>query len=170
MLDEPYYQLAPPKSTGKELFHLDYLLERLAGRELSTQDLLATMTALTAEVVANDLKRFGVTEVVAAGGGTRNPVLMAEIAARLPGVEITTIDAYGIAQASKEALTMAMVGFLTVHGLPGEFPSCTGAERATVLGSIVPGLSKLELTPGAQSPARMRIRTPLAAGPEKQLG
>jgi anhydro-N-acetylmuramic acid kinase len=170
MLDEPYYRLAPPKSTGKELFHLDYLLDRLAGRELSTEDLLATMTALTAEVVANDLKRFDVTEVVAAGGGTRNPVLMAEIAKRLPDVEITTIDTYGIAQASKEALTMALIGFLTVHGLPGTVPTCTGAKRATVLGSIVPGLSKLELTPGAQSPSRMRIRTPLGAGPERQLG
>ena len=79
-LDEPYYALAPPKSTGKELFHLDYVRERVAGREIATDDLLATLTALTAETVADDLRRLGVADVVAAGGGTRNPTLMAELA------------------------------------------------------------------------------------------
>jgi anhydro-N-acetylmuramic acid kinase len=161
LLDEPYYQLAPPKSTGKELFHLDYLLERIGAREIATDDLVATLTALTAEVVANELNSFGVTEVIASGGGTRNPVLMAEIAKRMPQATIGQIDRYGVAEASKEALIMAVIGFLTMHGLPGTVPSCTGASRPVVLGSVVPGVAPLRLDSGARAPRRMRVRTPL---------
>jgi anhydro-N-acetylmuramic acid kinase len=109
-----------------------------------------------------------VTEVVAAGGGTRNPVLMDAIARRLPGVSITTIDAFGVPQAAKEALMIALVGFLTAHGLPGTIPSCTGARHATVLGSIVPGSSPLQLDPDAGPPARVLVRTPLAELAERQ--
>jgi anhydro-N-acetylmuramic acid kinase len=160
-LDEPYYAEAPPKSTGKELFHLAYVHEHVGGREIATDDLLATLTALSAETIANDLRTLGVAEVVAAGGGTRNPTLMHELAARLPGVPITTIDAYGVAEAAKEALIFALIGFLTVHGLPGVIASCTGARRATVLGSVAPGLRPLTLTPHAQAPTRLIVRTPL---------
>jgi anhydro-N-acetylmuramic acid kinase len=163
LLDEPYYRLAPPKSTGKELFHLDYLRNRLGAREISTDDLVATLTALTAEVVSTELSRFGVTEVVASGGGTRNPALMAEIAERMPGATIGQIDQYGVAEASKEALIMAVIGFLTMHGLPGTVPSCTGASRPVVLGSIVPGSAPLRLDADVQAPRRMRVRTPLRA-------
>jgi anhydro-N-acetylmuramic acid kinase len=163
LLDEPYYAEAPPKSTGKELFHLAYVRERVGDRQIARDDLLATLTALSAETIANDLRRLGVGEVIAAGGGTRNPTLMRELEQRLPGVSITTIDAYGIAEAAKEALVFALIGFLTVHGLPGTIASCTGASRATVLGSIAPGATALALTPAAISPTRLVVRTPLAA-------
>jgi anhydro-N-acetylmuramic acid kinase len=162
-LDEPYYTQPPPKSTGKELFHLPYVLERVGERAIEPDDLLATLTALSAETVAADLKRFGVEEVVAAGGGTRNPTLMAEIERRLPGVPIRTIDAYGIPPAAKEALVFALIGFLTVHGLPASVASCTGARRATVLGSIVPGTEPLQPVNGAVAPTRLVVRTPLVA-------
>jgi anhydro-N-acetylmuramic acid kinase len=163
LLDEPYYAEAPPKSTGKELFHLAYVRERVGDRQIARDDLLATLTALSAETIANDLRRLDVREVVAAGGGTRNPTLMRELGQRLPGVSITTIDAYGIAEAAKEALVFALIGFLTVHGLPGSIASCTGASRATVLGSIAPGATALALTRAAISPTRLVVRTPLAA-------
>jgi anhydro-N-acetylmuramic acid kinase len=163
LLDEPYYAKAPPKSTGKELFHLAYVRERVGDRQIARDDLLATLTALSAETIANDLRRLGVAEVIAAGGGTRNPTLMRALEQRLPGVSITTIDAYGIAEAAKEALVFALIGFLTVHGLPGSIASCTGASRATVLGSIAPGATALALTPAAISPTRLVVRTPLAA-------
>ena len=66
------------------------------------------------------------------------------------------------AEQAKEALVFALIGFLTVHGLPGSIASCTGASRATVLGSIAPGAAPLSLTPGALSPTRLVVRTPLA--------
>jgi anhydro-N-acetylmuramic acid kinase len=162
-LDEPYYAEAPPKSTGKELFHLAYVQQRVGNRSIARDDLLATLTALSAETIANDLRRFGVAEVIASGGGTRNPTLMRELERRLPGVPITTIDVYGIAEAAKEALVFALIGFLTVHGLPGAIATCTGAARATVLGSIAPGSVPLPLSPAAMAPTRLVVRTPLAA-------
>ena len=162
-LDEPYYAAPPPKSTGKELFHLDYVRERVGEQQIAQDDLLATLTALSAEVVAADLRRFEVAEVVAAGGGTRNPTLMRELERRLPGVPIRTIDDYGVAESAKEALVFALIGFLTVHRLPGVVASCTGAARATVLGSVVPGASPLTLTPDPAPPTHLIVRTPLAA-------
>jgi len=169
LLDEPYYRLDPPKSTGKELFHLEYIRAHLGSRDISTDDLLATLTVLSAEVVATELNRFGVTEIVASGGGTRNPFLMTEIARRTPGAKLTQIDEYGVAEASKEALVMGIVGFLTVHHLPGTVPSCTGASRAVVLGSVVPGERPLRLAENAEAPVRMRIRTPLPAPTSEEV-
>jgi anhydro-N-acetylmuramic acid kinase len=162
LLDEPYYRLDPPKSTGKELFHLEYIRRHLGSRDISTDDLLATLTVLSAEVVAAELNRFGVTEIVASGGGTRNPFLMAEITRRTPGAKLAQVDEYGVAEACKEALVMAIIGFLTVHGLPGTVPSCTGATRPVVLGSVVPGERPLQLAANATPPVRMLVRTPLA--------
>jgi anhydro-N-acetylmuramic acid kinase len=167
LLDEPYYSAPVPKSTGKELFHLPYLLERIGDREITTDDLLATLTTLSAEVVAADLRRLAVSEVVAAGGGTRNRTLMDELARRLPGVPIGTIDRYGIRESAKEGLLFALIGFLTVHGLPGTIPSCTGARTATVLGSVVPGARPLVLAPRPLAPTRLVVETPL---PEREFG
>jgi anhydro-N-acetylmuramic acid kinase len=163
LLAEPYYAAAAPKSTGKELFHLAYVQAHVGGRAIALDDLVATLTMLTAETVAADLRREGVGEVVAAGGGTRNPTLMRWIGERLPGVEVTTIDAYGVAEAAKEALIFALVGFLTVHGLPSSIPSCTGAAHASVLGTVTAGARPLPLTPDARAPERLVVRTPLGA-------
>jgi anhydro-N-acetylmuramic acid kinase len=160
-LDEPYYELRPPKSTGKELFHLAYVTEKVNGLAVSTDDLLATLTALSAETVAVDLKKLGVVDVVAAGGGTRNPTLMAELTRRLPGVPIETFDVFGIPEAGKEAFVFALIGFLTVHRLPATVPSCTGARHASILGAVVPGSLPLRLSDGAQAPNRLVVRTPL---------
>ena len=84
LLADPYYALAPPKSTGKELFHLDHLtaaVEKVS--RVSGPDLLATLVELTAATVADACRAYGVTRVVASGGGTRNPTLMAALGRRL---------------------------------------------------------------------------------------
>jgi anhydro-N-acetylmuramic acid kinase len=162
-LDEPYYELPPPKSTGKELFHLAYVREKVGARAISTDDLLATLTALSAEVVAADLTKLGVADVVAAGGGTRNPTLMDELARRLPGLAIERFDVFGIPEAAKEAFLFAVIGFLTVHGIPASVPSCTGARHPSVLGAIVPGTGPLKLEKSARAPTRLTVRTTLQA-------
>jgi anhydro-N-acetylmuramic acid kinase len=105
-----------------------------------------------------------VTELLVAGGGTRNPTLMGELERRLPGVTIGTIAEHGVAETAKEALVFALIGFLTVHGLPGVIASCTGAARATVLGSVVPGATPLSLAQDPVSPTGLVVRTPLRAG------
>jgi anhydro-N-acetylmuramic acid kinase len=158
-LDEPYYALAPPKSTGKELFNLDYVRQRVGDRQIATDDLLATLTALTAETVAAELKRLGVVDVVAAGGGTRNPTLMIELAWRLPGLPIERFEVFGIRESAKEALLFGVIGFLTVHGLESTVPTCTGARHASVLGAILPGSAPLRLDEAAEPPDRLVVRT-----------
>ncbi|MGI5188772.1 anhydro-N-acetylmuramic acid kinase [Promicromonospora sp. CA-289599] len=138
LLDEPYYARPAPKSTGKELFHLDYLLARLGPTPPTPEDLLTTLVALTARTVA-DAVRHTATEVVTSGGGTRNPVLMAALRAELPGVTVRTSDELGVPSQAKEALAFAVLGWHTWYGLPGVLPGATGARRPSVLGSVTPG-------------------------------
>src|SRR5262249_35846192 len=130
LLAEPYYALPPPKSTGKELFHLGYVRDALrrAGISPGLPDLVATLTELTAVTVAGAVRDAGVRVLVVSGGGARNPVLAHRIAALLPGVDIATSDALGVPSDSKEAVAFALIGWATLHGLPGNVPSCTGAS------------------------------------------
>jgi anhydro-N-acetylmuramic acid kinase len=141
LLAEPYYRLAPPKSSGKELFHLGYVRAAVgrAGVSPDLPDLVATLTELTAVTVAEATAAAGVQVLAAAGGGVRNPVLMARIAQLLPSVEVLTTDRLGVPSDVKEAVAFALIGWATSHGLPGNVPSCTGAAGPRVLGRISPG-------------------------------
>ncbi|MFF4755825.1 anhydro-N-acetylmuramic acid kinase [Streptomyces sp. NPDC002514] len=148
LLAEPYYRLPAPKTTGKELFHPGYLRAALAGTgKPPAEDVIATLTVLTARTVADAVRAVGATEVLASGGGTRNPVLMRMLADRLPGVALRRSDDLGLPADAKEAYAFAVLGFLTAHGLPGTAPSSTGARHASVLGSVTPGRDGLRLPP-----------------------
>ncbi|MFI5980058.1 anhydro-N-acetylmuramic acid kinase [Streptomyces sp. NPDC051555] len=164
--EEPYYALPAPKTTGKELFHLAYLRAALApfGR-LPAEDVVATLTRLTARTVAEAVRPFGATEVIASGGGTRNPVLMRWLEEELGagaaagGVLLRTSDGLGLPSEAKEAYAFAVLGWLTAHGLPGTLASCTGARHPSVLGSITPGGRGLRLpAPLGTAPDRLDVR------------
>ncbi|MEU7750224.1 anhydro-N-acetylmuramic acid kinase [Micromonospora sp. NPDC049101] len=159
LLDEPYYRQPGPKSTGKELFHLPYLLAALADAPTpDPQDVLATLTRLTAVTVADACREHGVTRLVVSGGGAHNPTLLRMLAEELPGVDLSSSDDLGVASDAKEALAFALLGYLTVHGLPGTLPSGTGARHASVLGSITPGRQPLRLpAPVDTAPDRLLI-------------
>lgn len=156
LVDEPYYARPAPKSTGKELFHLEYLLDRLGPTPPTPEDLLATLVALTARTVADAVPRTA-TEVVASGGGTRNPVLLAALREELPGVAVRTSDELGVPSQAKEALAFAVLGWHTWHGLPGVLPGATGARHASVLGSVTPGRDG-RFPPGRAVGVRQPIR------------
>ncbi|MCL8013616.1 anhydro-N-acetylmuramic acid kinase [Streptomyces sp. AS02] len=148
LLEEPYYALPAPKTTGKELFHLGHLRDALAGfGTMPAEDVVATLTMLTARTVADAVREVGASEVIASGGGTRNPVLMRMLGQLLPGVALRTSDELGLPAAAKEAYAFAVLGFLSAHGLPGTDPAATGARHARVLGSITPGRAGLRLPP-----------------------
>ncbi|GHC58635.1 anhydro-N-acetylmuramic acid kinase [Streptomyces flavofungini] len=162
LLAEPYYALPAPKTTGKELFHPDYLRQALAGYEaLTPEDVVATLTRLTAVTVADAVRSAKATEVVASGGGIRNPTLMAMVRAELgPDVPVRGSDELGLASAAKEAYAFAVLGFLTAHGLPGTVAASTGARHPSVLGSITPGRTGLRLpglAEGVQAPTRLVV-------------
>ncbi len=158
LLAEPYYARPAPKTTGKELFHLAYLDRIRAGLgDLAAEDVLATVTELTARTVADAIRKHRATEVIASGGGTRNPFLMARIARHLPGVDLSTSDSIGLPSAAKEAYAFAVLGFLTAHQLPGTIPSCTGARHASVLGALMPGAEPFAWPAATRPPTRLRV-------------
>ncbi|NNJ07041.1 anhydro-N-acetylmuramic acid kinase [Streptomyces sp. PKU-MA01144] len=160
LLDEPYYRRPAPRTTGKELFHRGYLRAALEGfGGLPAEDVVATVTRLTARTVADAVRPLGATELIASGGGTRNPVLTAMLRDELAGVALRTSDELGLPSSAKEACAFAVLGYLTLHGLPGNAPSCTGALGPRVLGSITPGSRPLRL-PGAPAaaPASLVVR------------
>ena len=164
LLNHPYYALPAPKSTGKELFHWEYVRERLPGDRLPgdrlpADDVIATVTELSARVVADELARHQVDEVFVSGGGARNPWLMQRLGALAPhGCRLAGILDLGVGSDEKEAYAFALLGFLTVHGVPATVPSCTGAAGPSLLGSITPGGSPLRLPePASRRPTRLVI-------------
>ncbi|MFJ9562667.1 anhydro-N-acetylmuramic acid kinase [Streptomyces fuscichromogenes] len=155
LLAEPYYALPAPKTTGKELFHAGYWR---APEGLSAEDALATLTRLTARTVADAVRGVAATEVIASGGGTRNPVLMRMLGDLLPEIPVRVSDEVGLPAAAKEAYAFAVLGFLTAHGLPATAPTATGARHPSILGSLTPGRTGLHLPPPAPGPPlRLRI-------------
>ena len=141
LLAEPYYRAPAPKSTGKELFHAAYVRDALAawGRSATLPDLVRTLVELTARTVAEALTTAGVQQVFVSGGGARNPTLMAALAAAAPDRRFSTTRDLGLDPDAKEAIAFALIGWATLHGIPGNVPSCTGATAPRVLGAVIPG-------------------------------
>lgn len=140
LLEEPYYGLPAPKSSGKELFHRSYVADAAAraGTAPRLVDLVATLTELTAVTVADAVRSAGLESLLVSGGGVRNPVMMARIRDLLPGTRIVDTGAVGVPADEKEAIAFALIGWATLHGLPGNVPSCTGASGGRVLGRLTP--------------------------------
>ncbi|MBB1243413.1 anhydro-N-acetylmuramic acid kinase [Streptomyces durbertensis] len=156
LLDDPYYRLPPPKSTGKEHFHAGYLRDRLAGARPDPDDLLATLTELTARLVADACRAHGLSDLYVSGGGLRNHHLTARLRARAGNVRIVDSTALGVAPQEKEALLFALLGFLAVHGVPANPVGATGARHLVLLGSLTPGRAPLRLPdPVAEPPRRL---------------
>ncbi|MCT2584750.1 anhydro-N-acetylmuramic acid kinase [Actinophytocola gossypii] len=166
LLADPYYALRSPKSTGKEHFHGDYLRAALAKvGHVSGPDLLATLVELTAATIADACRAHGVTRVVAAGGGVRNPTLMAALRRRLAEVPVETSDELGLPAAGKEAYLTALLGFLTWQGVPANEPHATGAAGPRLLGSVTPGRVPLRLPePTTTTVTRLRVTQPAISG------
>ncbi len=161
LLEHPHFSLLPPVTASREAFSAGYLDDVLAGLPgIDGPDLLATLTELTAVTVGRAIEGYGVTEVVASGGGVHNPALMLALRHRLGGVPLVTSDERGIPADAKEAVAWALLGFLTWHGVPGS-TSATGAREQRVLGRITPGAEPLRLPPPATAfhkrPRRLRV-------------
>lgn len=139
LLDEPWFALAPPKSTGREQFHLEWATSRLTGGE-RPQDVQATLLELTATTVVDALRahQSATRRLLVCGGGVRNTRLLARIAALLPGVVVESTAAHGLDPDFLEAMAFAWLARQTLAGLPGNVPSVTGARGPRVLGVIYP--------------------------------
>jgi anhydro-N-acetylmuramic acid kinase len=139
LLAHPFLVLPPPKTTGREVFNLREVLPEGVGA-WSPPDLLATLTAYTAETIALAYRRWvlpgGLDEVLLAGGGALNPALVRELRARLPGLPMPTFEELGWRSKDRETLAFALMGYAAWFGLPNTLPSATGARRAVVAGRV----------------------------------
>ncbi|EMO7188742.1 anhydro-N-acetylmuramic acid kinase [Pluralibacter gergoviae] len=140
MLSDPWFALPAPKSTGREYFNYGWLERQLARYPaLAGQDVMATLTELTAVTISEQaLLSGGCERLLVCGGGSRNPLLMARLACLLPGTEVTTTDEAGVSGDDMEALAFAWLAWRTLEGLPGNLPAVTGASAPTILGAIFP--------------------------------
>jgi anhydro-N-acetylmuramic acid kinase len=146
-LRNPYFQLTPPRTAGREQFGREYAAKFLATCQRHSrkpEDALATATALTAETIAASYKQFahrkmktGVDYIVS-GGGARNHTLMAMLAAWLQplGCELAASEEFGLPVEAKEAAAFALLAWQTWHHLPGNVPAATGAARPVILGQV----------------------------------
>ena len=159
LLADPYYALPAPKSTGKELFHLDYLIEQIGPVEKwNLPDVMATLLELTVETVALEVEKFGLTELYVAGGGSANPVMMKRMEERMAPCRVLSMAELGIDPRAKEGVTFALIGYLSAHGLAGQIPSCTGARGERILGSFTPGRGPLVLPqPSSVKPRSIKV-------------
>ena len=148
-LQEPYLQQPPPKSTGRELFGRKDLQRRLMElKDHHPDDCIATLTAFSAAVVAQDLDQLihrrlpRPFELVVAGGGSNNPVLMKELQRRCWGLRVRRSDELGLPAESREALVFALLAWWHQRGHCGNAPAVTGASKACVLGVLAqpPGI------------------------------
>ncbi|MGE5760819.1 MAG: anhydro-N-acetylmuramic acid kinase [Gemmatimonadota bacterium] len=141
LLGDPYFEQAPPKSTGRERFGQAYA-ERVIELAGASNDAVATATALTVESVARALERWtpagASDELVVSGGGARNPALVEQLAARVRPRPVRSFDELFFDGEAKEAVAFAFLGLLTLLGKPGNLPAATGARGPRVLGHVTP--------------------------------
>jgi anhydro-N-acetylmuramic acid kinase len=140
LLRQPYFSLPPPKSTGRELFNLNWLEQTLTPsfERLSAGDIQATLAELTVVTVATALERFAppVDELFVCGGGALNGYLMQRLGARLPTCRIASTEVLGLHPDWVEGAAFAWLARQALDGKPGNLPSVTGARRAAILGAI----------------------------------
>lgn len=144
-----YFEDAPPKSTGRELFSRAYVAQFIRDCQASgaaAADIVATATALTARSIADQYRRFvpePVRDVVLSGGGAHNPTLVRMIEAAVVhdnGAEVCNFGGLYFDGEAKEAVAFALLGYLHISGRAGNVPGATGARGPRPLGSLTPAV------------------------------
>lgn len=139
LLEEPFLALAPPKSTGRELFRLAWLQERLPA-DYRTVDVQSTLTDFTAHCIVGAIDRFcpGTAEIYLSGGGARNGSLVDRIRALSGDRSVALTDALGVPTAHVEAIAFAWLAMKCVRREPIDLTAITGAREPRVLGAVYP--------------------------------
>ncbi len=140
MLEEPYFGLPSPKSTGKELFNGDWLDARSGINRAEPVDVQRTLLELTAMTIIRQLPSIRPLAVYVCGGGARNLALMARLQELLTRdeVSVSTTSELGIDSQWVEAAAFAWLASQALAGLPGNVPAVTGASGPRILGAIYP--------------------------------
>ena len=144
LLADPYFRITPPKTAGREQFG-EVFAARIVRwgktHRATPNDLIRTVALVTPLSIADAFHRFifpraKIHELIVSGGGTRNPLIMAQLAASLPGVIVRTSDEFGVPSAAKETFAFAILAYEAFHGRANNLPSATGARRPAILGKV----------------------------------
>jgi len=140
LLDEPWLRLPAPKSTGRDLFHLDWLAARMDGLAPAPADVQATLLAFSARSIADALRQTqpGCRRLIACGGGVHNAALMRALQDELPDLAVESSAVHGLDPDFVEAMGFAWLARETLARRPGNLPGVTGARGPRVLGAIHP--------------------------------
>ena len=144
LMKDAYLKLAPPKSTGREYYgraHIEKIIRLGRKHRANPADLIRAATVFSALSVVDALHRFvlrkhQVHQLIVSGGGARNPLILAQICALLPEVELRSSSNFGIPAEAKEAFAFALLAYETFHRRPANIPSATGARGPAILGKI----------------------------------
>jgi anhydro-N-acetylmuramic acid kinase len=144
LMRDPYLRMPPPKSTGREYYGAAFLNNLLAlGRKhrAGPNDLIRCATIFTALSVVDALHRFVLKDVtihqlIVSGGGARNPLIMAQLSAALPGVQVIPSSRIGVPEEAKEAFAFALLAYESFYQRAGNISSATGARGPAILGKI----------------------------------
>jgi anhydro-N-acetylmuramic acid kinase len=144
LLRDKFFLKPPPKTAGREQYGENYLRRVLAHREARRarpEDVIRTATILTALSIVDAFHRYvqprtKVGETIISGGGTHNPLLVAQLEAALPGILLRTSGELGVPEDAKEAFAFALLAWETLHRRPANVPGATGAKKAIVLGKV----------------------------------
>ena len=139
LLDEPFLSSPPPKSTGRELFRLDWLEDRLAPG-MAPADVQSTLTDFTAHAIVGAIDRFcgGTEEIYLEGGGARNGALVSRITALANGRPVAPTDVLGVPTQHVESMAFAWLAMKCVRREPVDLTAATGARAPRVLGAVYP--------------------------------
>ncbi len=144
LMRDPFLKLAPPKSTGREYYGHAYLQRLLAmgkRHRAKPNDLIRAATIFTALSIVDALNRFAlpkmkIHQLIVSGGGARNRLIMGQISAALPRIQIVPSSQLGVLEDAKEAFAFAILAYETFHRRPSNLPSATGARGPAILGKI----------------------------------
>lgn len=139
MLDEPFFALAPPKSTGRDLFDMAWLQAQLDdGAMRNPTDVMATLAELTAVSAAAAIRHSNAGQLWVCGGGAANQHLMRRMAAQLAGLPVASTAQAGVPPDQVEALAFAWLAMRFQNAKAGNLPAVTGARGPRILGAIYP--------------------------------
>lgn len=135
---EPYFDLAAPKSTGRELFNLDWLEQKLTeyNHKISDADIMATLVVLTCDPIIEGINHLPFGSLLVCGGGAKNKTIMQYLQMALPNWQVKVTDDMGISGDFMEAMAFAWLAHRCINRLSGNDPQVTGSRRAEICGSV----------------------------------
>ncbi len=144
-LTHPFFELTPPKTTGREMFgttYADVCLQQIKAQDISEEDGLATLTAFTVESISHYYTDFVASKTPldilhVSGGGARNPLIMQGLADAFAPIPVVNVAEKGVSSDAKEAIAFAILANEAVHGNFANVPNATGASCGKILGKFV---------------------------------